>query len=252
MAASWSWLNIIWYLKTRCEDGAQFGAQTVVFRSARNPRAMGVQKHSNGGGEAGVGKFSGHIGEAHGHAGARWDPQLAFGNVEHSRQVGSAAGEHATGSERVNHTALAKALLHKVKKLAGAGLKNLGEHAQGQHLRLRVGNFDFSVLRYRRHDGVAVLALELLGIGYRHLQTHREVIGEVRAAHRDGRGVCHGTFKEHYQVAGMGSDIEQANPQFAFVGGEGGLGGGDGLENRLADFQARAVGAGYGALQGAA
>ena len=46
--------------------------------------------------------------------------------------------------------------------------------------------------------------------------------------------------------------FEQAHAQFALVGGEGGFGGGDGFEHGLGDFKAGAVGAGDGALKGAA
>ena len=65
-------------------------------------------------------------------------------------------------------------------------------------------------------------------------------------------GVRHGALEEDDQVAGVRADIEQADAQFALVGGERGLGGGDRLEHGFGDFKPGAVGAGDGALQGAA
>ena len=85
-----------------------------------------------------------------------------------------------------------------------------------------------------------------------HLQADGEIVGKVRAADGDRSGVRHGALKEDHQVAGMGADIEQADAQFALVGRERGLGGGDRLENRFGHFKAGAIGAGDRALQCAA
>ncbi len=73
-----------------------------------------------------------------------------------------------------------------------------------------------------------------------------------RAADGNRAGVRHGAFEENHQVAGVRADVQQAHAQFAFVGGERGFGGGDGLEHGLGDFKAGAVGAGDGALKRAA
>ena len=64
-------------LKTGCKNGAQFGAQDVVFRRPRHARAMGIKKHADGCGEAGVDQFAGHVRQTHRHAGSRRDAQLA-------------------------------------------------------------------------------------------------------------------------------------------------------------------------------
>ena len=72
------------------------------------------------------------------------------------------------------------------------------------------------------------------------------------AADGNRRGVRHRALEEDDQVAGVRADVEQANAQFALVGGERGLGGGDRLEHRLGHFKAGAVGAGDRALQRAA
>ncbi len=59
-------------------------------------------------------------------------------------------------------------------------------------------------------------------------------------------------LEEDDQVGGVRADVEQADAQFALIGGERGFGGGDGLEHRFGHFKAGAVGAGDGALQRAA
>ena len=62
----------------------------------------------------------------------------------------------------------------------------------------------------------------------------------------------HRALKKDDQIAGVAADIEQADAQFALVGGKGGFGGGDRLKNGLDDLKPGAVGAGDGALEGAA
>ena len=57
------------------------------------------------------------------------------------------------------------------------------------------------------------------------------------------------TLKEDDQFGGAGADVEQADAELAFVGGDDGLGGGNGLEDCLGDFKAGAVGAGNDALE---
>ena len=115
-----------------------------------------------------------------------------------------------------------------------------------------MADFDFGVLRNGGDDRVAVLALQLLGLRDRHVQADGEIVGEMRAADGNRAGVGHGAFEENHQVAGVRADVQQAHAQFALVGGEGGFGGGDGFEHSLGDFEAGAVGAGDGALKGAA
>ncbi len=72
------------------------------------------------------------------------------------------------------------------------------------------------------------------------------------AADGNGRGVRDCALEEDDQVAGVRADVEQADAELALVGGERGFGGGDGLEDGFGHFKAGAVGAGDGALQGAA
>ena len=84
------------------------------------------------------------------------------------------------------------------------------------------------------------------------MQADGEIVGEVRAADGNRCGVGDGALEEDGQVAGMRADVEQADAEFALVGGEGGLGGGDGFQNGFSDFKAGAIGAGDGALQRAA
>ena len=67
-----------------------------------------------------------------------------------------------------------------------------------------------------------------------------EVVGEVVAADGKDRGVGDGAFEEDGQFGGAGSDVGYADAQFALVGGEDGLGGGDALVDGVADLEAGA------------
>ena len=99
---------------------------------------------------------------------------------------------------------------------------------------------------------MAPLALDLFGLRQRHVQADGQIVGEVHAADGHRAGVRDRAFKEDHQVSGMRADVEQAHAQFALVGGKRGLGGGDGLEHGLRDFEPGAIGAGDGALKCAA
>jgi hypothetical protein len=114
-------------LKAGCEDGAQLGAQTVVLRSPRHACAVGVQKHSDGGGKGRMREFAGHLREANGHTGTGGNAELALSDIEHAWQHGAAAGEHTAGAESFNNRTLAQAFFDEVNKFAGAGLKDFGE-----------------------------------------------------------------------------------------------------------------------------
>ncbi len=118
--------------------------------------------------------------------------------------------------------------------------------------RLRVDDFDLGQLRNRGHHGVAILALQLLGLRNRHLQADGEVVGKVRAADGNRRGVRHRALEKHRQIAGVRADVEQAYAQFALVGRKRALGGGNRLQHRLCNLKPGAVGAGHRALQRAA
>ncbi len=83
------------------------------------------------------------------------------------------------------------------------------------------------------------------------MQADGEVVGEVVAADGDDRGVGDRAFEVDDDLGGAGSDVDQADAELALVGGEGGFGGGDGLEDGLGDFEAGLVGAGDDALLGA-
>ncbi len=65
-------------------------------------------------------------------------------------------------------------------------------------------------------------------------------------------GVGDGALEEDDEFGGAGADVDEADAELALVGGEDGLGGGDGLEDGLGDFEAGAVGAGDDALRDAA
>ena len=147
------------------------------------------------------------------------------------------------------HAALAQTFLDEIEQLSGARLQDFRHGAQADHLRLRIVDFNFSVLGHRGHHGVAILALKLFCAGHGHLQADGKIVGKVRAANGHGTGVRNRALKEDSEIAGVRADIDEADSQFALVGGERGFSGGDGLEHRFSNFQASAVGAGDGALQ---
>ena len=98
---------------------------------------------------------------------------------------------------------------------------------------------------------MAVVALDPLGLGRRDVQADSEIVGEVVAADGDDGSVGDGAFEEDDDLGGAGADVDEADAELALVGGEGGFGGGDGLEDGLGDFEAGLVGAGDDALLGA-
>ena len=149
---------------------------------------MGIEQHSDGGGALGLDQFPRHAGKRHGHADARRDAQLALRDVEQAGRAGAAAGEDAAGAQRLEHAALAKVVAQHVKELAGARLENLAEQALADDARLETGHagdLDLGDLRDSGDDGVAVVALDLLSFGRRHVQADSEVVGEVIAANGD-------------------------------------------------------------------
>ncbi len=78
-----------------------------------------------------------------------------------------------------------------------------------------------------------------------------QIVGEMCAADGQRIGVHDGAFEQHGDLCRCGADIEHANTQLAFVGGEHSFCGGDGFENCVGDFNAGLVGAGDDVLHGA-
>ena len=77
----------------------------------------------------------------------------------------------------------------------------------------------------------------------------RKVVGEMVAADGNDRGVGDGALEEDDEFGRAGADVDEADAEFALVGGDDGLGGGDRLEDGLSHFKASAVAAGNDALQ---
>src|SRR6185369_8063652 len=239
-------------LETCCEDGAQLGAQTVVFGRSGDSSAMSIQEHSDGRRKAEVYELARHIREPHKHSGTGRDAKLAFRYVQHTRKHGSAACEYATSSQCVEHTALAEALFYKIQKLACTWFKNFSHGSQRQSLRVGIGNLYLRFDGHSGHNCVAVLTLQFLSLRHRHLQTYSQIVGKVCPADRNRGRVRHCSFKENCQVTGVCSNVENANPEFALVGRERGLSSGDRFEYGLRNFKPRPVCTRNGALECAA
>jgi hypothetical protein len=111
-----------------------------------------------------------------------------------------------------------QALFDKEEQFPRPRLKNLRHGAQGEHLRLGVGNLNFSILGHGRDHGVTVEALQFLSLGYRQLQTHGQIVGKVGTANGDRGRVSNGSLKKDRKIAGVSADVEQANAQFPLVG----------------------------------
>ncbi len=101
-------------------------------------------------------------------------------------------------------------------------------------------------------ESAGVLALDFFGFRNRRAQADGEIVGEMIAAHRDGRGVAHHSAGEGDQFGGAAADIEQAGAEFALVLREAGFGGSERLEHRVVHAHAGAIHGGDNILRGGA
>ena len=80
--------------------------------------------------------------------------------------------------------------------------------------------------------------------------THREIVGKVIAADRDGGCVHYRAFKVDDQLGRAGADVDQAATQFAFVGAQGAFRRSQRLVHGFRDRKASLVRAGHQTLVG--
>ncbi len=200
-------------------------------------------EHSGSASSSGMREICTGVADAGGNA------QQAFGDFEQAGHLCAASGEDAACAEGLENSALAEIVAEQVEQLAGAGLEDLGDDALADEARpSRRRELDLA-LGDGGDDGVAVFALEPLGLGDGDVEAEGEVVGEVVAADGNDRGVGDGALEEDDEFGRARADVDEADAEFALVGGDGGLGGGDGFEDGFGDFKAGAVGAGDDALQ---
>src|SRR5271165_2012564 len=171
----------------------------MVFRSTHDACAVGIEQGSNEGGAFGLSEFLRHAGQRDRRTDARGHAQLALGNIEQAAQAGTASGQDTAGAEGFEHAALAQIVAQHVEELAGAWLEDFSEQPLPDHTRFEARHplqLDFTELRYGGDDGVAVLALDPLGLRWRDVQANGEVVREVIATDGDNRSMRDGALEE--------------------------------------------------------
>ena len=103
------------------------------------------------------------------------------------------------------------------------------------------GDLHRLVVADHRRQRAAPLPLQLLGLGDRHAQADRDVVGEVVAADRHHRRVPQAAALEDGEVGRAAADVDQRHAELLLVGGQHGFARGELLEHRLLDVHARLV-----------
>ena len=95
-----------------------------------------------------------------------------------------------------------------------------------------------------------MLALDFFRLRNRRAQPDRQIVGEVIAAHRNGRRVPQHAVAQDHQFRGAAADVQQAAAQFALILREAGFGGSQRLEHRVGHFHAGLVDGDHQILHG--
>ena len=155
---------------------------------------------------------------------------------------------------QLEHSGVAQIVAQHLKQFAGARLEDFPHHSLRNQPRRPVPDrrhLDFIAFRDQRDDGVAVEPLDLFRLGHGSAESHREIAGEVIAAHRNHSSVGHRAFLKDDDAGGSRSQVRQAHAQFALVGAQHGVGAGQGLEHRVVHMHAGAIYRRDHVLQGA-
>ena len=180
----------------------------------------------------------GHSFEAARHRHAHGQIEHALGQLHQAAQVRSAAGQHSpAGIMRVQSAAL-QFVANQREQFLRARLDNFVQHARENGARRTVadaGDLDGAIFHDQILKHAAVLALDFFGLGNRRAQADGQIVGEMIAAHRNGRRMAHHAVAEDDQLRRAAADIEQAAAQFALILREAGFGRSQRLEHRVRD-----------------
>src|SRR5581483_741256 len=226
------------------EHGLQLRNQVAGALRLIASRLCSVQDQSHSRRIFGLRDLFGQVREALRLGNANGQVEGLLGHFREAVQSRAAAGKNESGGNLAVQPRALQLIPDQSQKLLGARLDNLRKHARIDRARRPVahaGNFKGGILGKKRGGSAAVMPLDFLRLRDGSPEADGQVVGEVIAADRHRARVAHDPSAVNDELRRSAADIQQAATQFAFVLSERGFRGSQGLENRVADQNARPV-----------
>ena len=121
---------------------------------------------------------------------------------------------------------------------------NFVQHSRKDRARRTIadaGDLDRMILQNQVLEDAAMLALDFFRFGNRRAQSDGKIVGEMIAAHRNGRRVAQHSIAENNELRRAAADIEQAAAQFALILREARFRRSQRLEHGIRHFDSRLV-----------
>ena len=211
------------------------------------------QQGAHGGGKARFPQLRGQAGHIFRVGNPHRPAQMLFGQFPQAGQFRPGAGkDDAAIGQSVQPGLLAEAADRHFQNFQHPGIQRLAQRPAESYPFLlpgAAGQQHFLVRRHQFRQSAAPLDFDFLGHIVGNALGYRQIPGQLAAAHRQHRGADRIAIAEQGYIGAAAANIHQNYPHFPLVGGQNGLGGGQGLGHHSVDRNAVGRGGGNGIFQ---